>query len=159
MIFRPFIDFQFQGTIPPIKFAQRARSKRLYITLYTHVCIIISLPGKKASKMWPTLDRPTVMRDASPLHERCFRERDTTPDIAQHLSLVIRTQDVQPIKCTCVYRAGRPIICQVLKTKIWGVPPAGGPLLLLPTAKQAGGTTQILVLKTLLMIGGGCPAL
>ena len=39
------------------------------------------------------------------------------------------------------YRAGRPISREVLKVMIWGVPPAGGPLLQLPTALASQGNS------------------
>ena len=40
-----------------------------------------------------------------------------------------------------------------LLTRIWGVPPAGGPLPYLPIAQADRGTPQILVLETLRMTG------
>ena len=30
---------------------------------------------------------------------------------------------------SCLYTLRRPVMCEVLSTRIWGVPPAGGPLL------------------------------
>ena len=39
------------------------------------------------------------------------------------------TQPRFPRRMSSLYRAGRLVIRKVLKTRIWGVPPAGGPLL------------------------------
>ena len=41
------------------------------------------------------------------------------------------------------YTVGRPVIHKVLKLRIWGVPPAGGPLLKLPTARAETSSSVV----------------
>ena len=53
----------------------------------------------------------------------------------------------------CIYTVGRPVIRQVLKMRIWGVPWLVGRYCSYLLPKQAGGTPQILILKTLRMTG------
>ena len=56
-------------------------------------------------------------------------------------------------KCfaTGQYRAGRLVICKVLKTRIWGVPPPAWAVGSYSSGPPAGRTPQILVFKTLQM--------
>ena len=42
-----------------------------------------------------------------------------------------------------MYRAGWLVIRKVLKLRIWGVPPAGGPLLKLPTARAETSSSVV----------------